>query len=247
MAAQPAGTRLADTARHAYRLGDWRAGVWRPGRRGRQRNRRAARQQRDQEDNDQAGRPGCVHQCRYLAAIMSLSGPIAAGYAVSAVLRLRSEETEGRADPLLTGGARRISWALGHLCIAAGGTALILAATGLDERRPGPSPSERVPKSLPGQPPREGRSEHVPSTPRHHRRSERHAYERHDRARVRRLAGPGAGLLLPGKAHVQDRDAASARPSAPGGPVALRTPLSRIPPGADHGGRPGICSFAAAP
>ena len=67
----------------------------------------------------------------YLAAIMSFGGLIAAGYAVSAVLRLRSEETEERADPLLAAGASRISWALGHLCIAAGGTALILAATGL--------------------------------------------------------------------------------------------------------------------
>ena len=67
----------------------------------------------------------------YLAAIMSFSGLIAAGYAVSVVLRLRSEETGERADPLLAAGARRLSWALGQLCIAAGGTALILAAVGL--------------------------------------------------------------------------------------------------------------------
>ena len=40
-------------------------------------------------------------------------------------------ESTDRADPLLAAGARRISWALGYLCIAAGGTALILAATGL--------------------------------------------------------------------------------------------------------------------
>ena len=67
----------------------------------------------------------------YLAAIVSFGGLIAAGYAVSAVLRLRSEETEARADPLLAAGSGRISWALGYLFIAAGGTALILAATGL--------------------------------------------------------------------------------------------------------------------
>ncbi|MGD0683558.1 MAG: ABC transporter permease [Streptosporangiaceae bacterium] len=67
----------------------------------------------------------------YLAAIMSFSGLIAAGYAVSAVLRLRSEETGARADPLLAAGAGRSSWALGQLVIAAGGTALILAAAGL--------------------------------------------------------------------------------------------------------------------
>ena len=67
----------------------------------------------------------------YLAAIMSFSGLIAAGFAVSAVLRLRSEETESRADPVLCTGAGRTSWGLSHLAIAAGGTVLILAATGL--------------------------------------------------------------------------------------------------------------------
>ncbi|MGD0374209.1 MAG: ABC transporter permease [Streptosporangiaceae bacterium] len=67
----------------------------------------------------------------YLAAIMSFTGLFAAGYAVSAVLRLRSEETDQRADPLLATGVTRISWGLSHLLIAAGGTILILAATGL--------------------------------------------------------------------------------------------------------------------
>jgi ABC-2 type transport system permease protein len=67
----------------------------------------------------------------YLAAIMSFSGLIAAGFAVSAVLRLRTEETENRADPVLATGAGRTGWGLSHLAIAAGGTILILAATGL--------------------------------------------------------------------------------------------------------------------
>jgi polyether ionophore transport system permease protein len=67
----------------------------------------------------------------YLAAIMGFSGLIAAGYAVSAVLRLRSEETSGRADLVLATGTGRISWGLSDLVIAAGGTVLILAATGL--------------------------------------------------------------------------------------------------------------------
>lgn len=67
----------------------------------------------------------------YLAAIMSFSGLIAAGYAVSAVLRLRSEETSDRADLVLATGTGRISWGLSDLVIAAGGTVLILAATGL--------------------------------------------------------------------------------------------------------------------
>jgi len=67
----------------------------------------------------------------YLAAIISFSGLFAAGYAVSSVLRLRSEETEDRADPVLSTGAGRTGWALSHLSIAAGGTVAILAGTGL--------------------------------------------------------------------------------------------------------------------
>ncbi len=67
----------------------------------------------------------------YLAAIMGISGLIVAGYAVAAVLRLRAEETAGRADPVLATGTGRIGWGLSHLVIAAGGTVLILAATGL--------------------------------------------------------------------------------------------------------------------
>ena len=67
----------------------------------------------------------------YLAAIMSFSGLIVAGYAVSAVLRLRTEELAERADPVLATSTGRISWALSHLTIAAAGSVVILAATGL--------------------------------------------------------------------------------------------------------------------
>jgi ABC-2 type transport system permease protein len=67
----------------------------------------------------------------YLAAILSFSGLIAAGFAVSVVLRLRSEETDQRADPVLATSTGRVAWAAGHLLIALGGTALILAVTGL--------------------------------------------------------------------------------------------------------------------
>lgn len=67
----------------------------------------------------------------YLAAIMSFSGLIAAGYAVSTVLRLRAEETGELADPVLATGCSRISWGFSHLLIAAAGTVLILVSTGL--------------------------------------------------------------------------------------------------------------------
>jgi ABC-2 type transport system permease protein len=67
----------------------------------------------------------------YLAAIITFTGLIAAGYAISAVLRLRSEETAERADPVLATGTGRIRWGLGHLLIAAAGAALVLASMGL--------------------------------------------------------------------------------------------------------------------
>ena len=51
----------------------------------------------------------------YLAALMLLGGLVAAAYGVSAVLRLRAEETAGRADPVLAGSVGRARWGLSHL------------------------------------------------------------------------------------------------------------------------------------
>lgn len=67
----------------------------------------------------------------YLAAIMGFIGLIAAGYAVSVVLRLRSEETSDHADPVLATAASRVQWGLPYLAIAVAGTVLILVVTGL--------------------------------------------------------------------------------------------------------------------
>jgi len=67
----------------------------------------------------------------YLAAIMGFNGLIAAGYGVSVVLRLRSEETSSHADPVLATGVGRVRWALPHLLIAVAGTVLILVVAGL--------------------------------------------------------------------------------------------------------------------
>jgi ABC-2 type transport system permease protein len=62
---------------------------------------------------------------------MSLAGLVSAGYAVSAVLRLNSEETAQLADPVLVTPVSRVRWALSHLLITAGGTAVVLAAAGI--------------------------------------------------------------------------------------------------------------------
>ncbi len=67
----------------------------------------------------------------YLAALISLTGLAVAGFAIASVLRLRTEETEQRADPVLTTRASRVSWALSHLLIAAAGAVVILAVAGI--------------------------------------------------------------------------------------------------------------------
>ena len=67
----------------------------------------------------------------YLSATLQILALIAAGYAVQATLRLRSEETGGRAEPLLATAVSRTRWALGHAAIALGGTAALLAVAGL--------------------------------------------------------------------------------------------------------------------
>ncbi len=67
----------------------------------------------------------------YLAAVMGIFGLAAAAYAVSAVLRLRSEESAARAELLLVASVSRARWAASHLIVAAAGTAAVLAAAGV--------------------------------------------------------------------------------------------------------------------
>jgi ABC-2 type transport system permease protein len=67
----------------------------------------------------------------FLAAILSWIGMLAAGYAVQATLRLRSEETELRAEQVLATATPRIGWAGSHMLVAAVGSAVMLAIGGL--------------------------------------------------------------------------------------------------------------------
>jgi len=67
----------------------------------------------------------------YLAACTSLMGFVAAAYAITAVLRLRAEETDGTGEPILAEPVGRLRWAGSHLLIAALGTGIMLAAGGL--------------------------------------------------------------------------------------------------------------------
>lgn len=67
----------------------------------------------------------------YFASVMGILGLIAAAYAVSAALRLRSEEAALHVEPLLATPAGRLRWAASHLAVAAAGSAALLAAGGL--------------------------------------------------------------------------------------------------------------------
>jgi ABC-2 type transport system permease protein len=67
----------------------------------------------------------------YLAGCMSLLGLVAAAYAVSAVLRLRSDEEAGYDEPLLAGPVSRLRWGGSQLLTVLIGTAVVLVAGGL--------------------------------------------------------------------------------------------------------------------
>ena len=67
----------------------------------------------------------------YLAACMSLLGMVAAAFAVSVVLRLRSEETDGHAEPVLAAPVSRLWWAGSQLLVVAIGTVAVLVIGGL--------------------------------------------------------------------------------------------------------------------
>jgi ABC-2 type transport system permease protein len=67
----------------------------------------------------------------FFASVLLLSALIASGYTISSVLRLRSEETTGHSEILLSTSLTRLHWVGGHLVMALGGSALVLAATGL--------------------------------------------------------------------------------------------------------------------
>jgi ABC-2 type transport system permease protein len=66
----------------------------------------------------------------YLSALMLIAGLAAAAYSISAVLRLRTEETAGLAEPVLGAAIGRTRWALSHIGVAAAGAGLLLVAAG---------------------------------------------------------------------------------------------------------------------
>jgi ABC-2 type transport system permease protein len=67
----------------------------------------------------------------YLASIMGILGIIAAGYAIQATLRLRSEESSQRVEPVLATAVGRLRWAASHLAFSVLGPAAALVAGGV--------------------------------------------------------------------------------------------------------------------
>ncbi len=67
----------------------------------------------------------------FLFMTMFVLGQVISVYAILAVLRLRAEEVEGRADALLATAVSRLRWALSHVTIAALGPAILLAVLGV--------------------------------------------------------------------------------------------------------------------
>jgi ABC-2 type transport system permease protein len=66
----------------------------------------------------------------FLATELAFAGMFAAVFGVQAAMRLRSEESALRAEPVLATAAGRISWAWSHLLIALAGSAVLLLLAG---------------------------------------------------------------------------------------------------------------------
>ncbi|MCI2417988.1 ABC transporter permease [Saccharopolyspora sp. K220] len=76
------------------------------------------------------GGPGTVVD-QYFVGVMTMIGVACAAFGIQAALRLRAEESGGRAEPLLAAPVDRLRWASGHFAFALLGSALWLAVFGL--------------------------------------------------------------------------------------------------------------------
>ena len=66
----------------------------------------------------------------FLSTTITIVALLAGGFTVQSVLRLRGEETAGRAEPLLAAPLPRARWATSHAAVAVAGTAVLLALAG---------------------------------------------------------------------------------------------------------------------
>jgi ABC-2 type transport system permease protein len=66
----------------------------------------------------------------FLSTELSIVGVAVAGYGISAAMRMHSEETQGRVEPVLATGVSRLSFVSSHLGVAVLGTSLLMLVTG---------------------------------------------------------------------------------------------------------------------
>lgn len=66
----------------------------------------------------------------FVATLLIYAGLAAAGFALQAVLRARSEEVAFRAEPILATATGRLRWCASHLTVALGGTVAVLVVSG---------------------------------------------------------------------------------------------------------------------
>jgi ABC-2 type transport system permease protein len=67
----------------------------------------------------------------FFAAELGILAVVASAYGVQSALRLRSEETSLRAEPLLATAVSRPAWAMSHLVVALFGSAVLVVAAGV--------------------------------------------------------------------------------------------------------------------
>ena len=67
----------------------------------------------------------------YFATSLLMMALIVAAFGIASVLRLRGEETDGTAEPLLATALSRARWAASHLVVALVGSAVIMVVAGL--------------------------------------------------------------------------------------------------------------------
>ncbi len=67
----------------------------------------------------------------FFATAMTMQALLAAGFAVSAALRMRSEEAAGHVEPILAAPVSRLRWVVSHLVVVVAGSLLVVGAGGV--------------------------------------------------------------------------------------------------------------------
>lgn len=67
----------------------------------------------------------------FLATAVLMTAMIASGFAVSAALRMRSEEVDGRLEPVLAAPVSRRGWMASHLAVTVAGSVLVAGVAGV--------------------------------------------------------------------------------------------------------------------